>query len=245
MKRAQTSGPKALNFAFLQGRKRGPLGQWPSSYNVKKCPVTWAVSALRHSAPFIEWTREELATMDRMTRKMLTMHKALHPRDSVCRLYLPRKEGCRGLIAVEDCIDIAKLGLERYISRSDERLIIAARREKVTSSESEEGFILRMSMERKSEWKEKALHGQHLRQTENIASRDSWIWLTKGNLKKEIEGLLMAAQDQALQTNLIKAKIDKSLYDTLYDTKCRMCKEGDESVTHIISQCKKLAQKEY
>ena len=39
MKRAQTSGPKALNFAFLLGRKRGPLGQWPSSYNVKKCPV--------------------------------------------------------------------------------------------------------------------------------------------------------------------------------------------------------------
>ena len=96
-------------------------------------------------------------------------------------------------------------------------------------------------MERNSEWKEKALHGQHLRQTENIASRDSWIWLTKGNLKKETEGLLMAAQDQALRTNLIKAKIDKS-HD---DPKCRMCKEGDESVTHIISQCKRLAQKEY
>ena len=88
----------------------------------------------------------------------------------------------------------------------------------------------------------KALHGQHLRQTENIASGDSWIWLTKGNLKKETEGLLIAAQDQALRTNIIKAKIDKS-HD---DPKCRMCKEGDESVTHnIISQCKKLAQTEY
>ena len=209
--------------------------------NMVQAINTWAVSVLRYSAPFIEWTREELKTMDRMTRKMLTMHKALHHRDSVCRLYLPRKEGGRGLIAVEDCIDIAKLGLERYLSQSDERLIIAARREKVTSSESEEGFKLRMKMERKSEWKEKALYGQHLRQTENIASRDSWIWLTKGNLKKETECLLMAAQDQALRTNLIKAKIDKS-HD---DPKCRMCREGDESVTRIISQCKKLAEKEY
>ena len=26
---------------------------------------TWAVSSLRYSAPFIEWTREELRTMDR------------------------------------------------------------------------------------------------------------------------------------------------------------------------------------
>ena len=156
-------------------------------------------------------------------------------------MYLPRKEGGRGLIAVEDCLDLAKLGLERYISESDERLIIAARREIDTPSENEEDFKRRMKMERKAVWKEKALHGQHLRQTENIASKDSWIWLTNGNLKKETEGLLIAAQDQALRTNVIKAKIDKSRDDP----KCRMCKEGDESVTHIISQCKKLAQTEY
>ena len=158
---------------------------------------TWAVSLLRYSAPFIEWTREELRTMDRMTRKMLTMHKALHPRDSVCRLYLPRKKDGRGLIAVEDCIDFAKFGLEKYISQWDKRLIIAVRRKIDTPGENEEEFKRRMKMDRKSEWKEKALHGQHLRQTENIASRDSWIWLTKGNLKKETESLLIAAQDQS------------------------------------------------
>ena len=124
-----------------------------------------------------------------MIRKMMTMHKALHPRDSACRLYLPRKEGWRGLIAVEDCIDLAKLGLERYISQTDERLIIAARREIDTRSKNKDEFKRRMKMERKAEWKEKALHGQHLRQTENIAIGDSWIWLTNGNLKKEAEGL--------------------------------------------------------
>ena len=169
--------------------------------------------------------------MDRMRRKMLKKHKALHPKDSVCRLCLPRKEDGRVFIAVEDCTDFAKLGLERYKSQSDERFIIAARREIDTPSENEEMFKQRMKTERKSEWKEKALHRQHLRQTENIASKDSWIWHTKGNLKKESEGLLMAAQDQALRTNLVKAKIDKA-HD---DPKCRECKEGDELVTHIIS----------
>ena len=27
--------------------------------------------------------------------------------------------------------------------------------------------------------------------------------------------------------------------------KCRMCGEGDETVRHIVSECKKLAQKQY
>ena len=38
MKKAQTSEPKALTFAFLLSWEKGPLGQWPSSYSVKKCP---------------------------------------------------------------------------------------------------------------------------------------------------------------------------------------------------------------
>ena len=31
--------------------------------------------------------------MDQRTRKLMAMHKALHPRDDVDRLYVPRKEG--------------------------------------------------------------------------------------------------------------------------------------------------------
>ena len=45
--------------------------------------------------------------LDRTTRKIINMYKALHPRDSVERLYLPREKGGRGLISVEDCIDLA------------------------------------------------------------------------------------------------------------------------------------------
>ena len=67
------------------------------------------------------------------------------------------------------------------------------------------------------------------------------LWLKIGKMKKETEGLLIAAQDQALRTNVIKTRIDKSHEDS----KCRMCKEADETVTHIICQCRKLAQKEY
>ena len=39
--------------------------------------------------------------MDQRTRKLKTMHKALHPRDDTDRLYVSRKEGGRGFIISE------------------------------------------------------------------------------------------------------------------------------------------------
>ena len=51
----------------------------------------------------------------------------------------------------------------------------------------------------------------------------------------------MAAQNNAIRTNQIKARIDK----TQQNSKCRLCVDRDETINHIISECCKLAQKEY
>ena len=69
----------------------------------------------------------------------------------------------------------------------------------------------------------------------------NWTWLRKGNFKRETESLLIAAQDKAMRTNHIKAKIDK----TQHNSKCRLCGDRDEIINHIIIECSKLAQKEY
>ena len=61
-----------------------------------------------------------------------------------------------------------------------------------------------------------------------------------GTLKRETKSLIMAAQEQAIRTNLIKAKIDK----TQQESKCRVCGQNDESFRHILSECSKMAQKE-
>ena len=50
----------------------------------------------------------------------------------------------------------------------------------------------------------------------------------------------MAAQNSD-RTNHIKARIDK----TQQNSKCRLCGDRDEINNHIISECSKLAQKEY
>ena len=51
------------------------------------------------------------------------MYGALHPKSNVERLYIPRKEGGRGLISIEDCVELAIKGLEVYVHESKERLI--------------------------------------------------------------------------------------------------------------------------
>ena len=67
-----------------------------SCWNLIKGINTWAVP-LRYSGPFLKWTRDELKQMDQRTRKLMTIHKALHPRDIIDWLYVSRKEGGRGL----------------------------------------------------------------------------------------------------------------------------------------------------
>ena len=46
----------------------------------------------------------------------------------------------------------------------------------------------------------------------------------------------MAAQNQSIRTNLVKAKIDKSQRDSLF----RVCRKVAESIDQIASGCSKL-----
>ena len=67
---------------------------------------TWAVSLLRYSAAFVSWRKSELQAIDRKTRKLFTKYGALHPKSDIDRLYITRKEGGRGLISIEDCVEL-------------------------------------------------------------------------------------------------------------------------------------------
>ena len=49
------------------------------------------------------------------TRKLLSMLKILHPKADVERLYIPRKDGGRGLIDVETAFKTATIGLDHYL----------------------------------------------------------------------------------------------------------------------------------
>ena len=59
-------------------------------------------------------------------------------------------------------------------------------------------------------------------------------------MKRETESLIVAAQNQSIRTNLVKARIDKSQGDSL----CRRCRKVDKTIDHIVSACSKRTQKE-
>ena len=94
---------------------------------------------------------------------MFTIYGALHTKSDVNRLYIPRKEEERGLISIEDCIELAIRGLDVSVHRSEERLIQDARADKIDGLEA--ASVLRRSKKEKilEGWEEKILHGQHLK----------------------------------------------------------------------------------
>ena len=164
---------------------------------------TWTVSILRYSAAFVSWTKSELHTIDRKTRKLFTIYGALHPKSDADRLYIPRKKGGRGLITIEDCVELAIRGLEVYVHGSDERLIQAARGSKIDGLEA--ASVLKRSKKEKrlEDWEKKVVHGQYFRQTKEVRSDQFWACLQNGDLKRETESLIVAAQNQSIRPIIV------------------------------------------
>jgi hypothetical protein len=58
-----------------------------------------------------------------------------------------------------------------------------------------------------------------------ISEADTFLWLSREDVKGETESEIIVTQDQALQNQ------------TETDSKCRLRKQFDETVEHIISAC--------
>ena len=116
-------------------RLRKTLKSELNSRNLVRGVNTWVVSLLRYSAAFVSWRKSELQTEDRKTRKLFTIYGALYAKSDVATLYIPRKEGGRGLISIENCVELEITSLEVYVHRNEKRLIQAATGDKIVGLE--------------------------------------------------------------------------------------------------------------
>ena len=204
---------------------------------------TWAITVIRYSAAFLDWRKEETKELDRWTRKQLIAGRALHPKSNVMRIYIKRRFGGRGLISVEECCAAELRSIDFYLANSEEELLkVVARLEKLGKDkiESKKDYNKRIEQEKMDQLRSMKLHGQFERDTDDKKSEKSWHWLRNGNLKRETESLLAAAQEQALNTNSVRKIYHKDVLN-----KCRLCGTHVENVLHIVSGCSMLAQKEY
>ena len=111
----------------------------------------------------------------------------------------------------------------------------------VTRNNTDNTSINRTKITRKQKWGEKQLYGYFKRQTSEIFQGNTWAWLKNGNFKRETESPLIAAQNNAIRTNYVKAWIDKTQQNSRYG----FCDYRDEKINYIIRECSKLAQNEY
>ena len=114
------------------------------------------------------------------------------------------------MISIEDCVELATRSLEVYVHGSEERLIQAARGDKIDGLEAVSVLKRSKKEKRLEEWEEKVIHGQYLRQTEEVRSDQCWAWFQNGDVKRETESLIVAAQSQSIRTNLLKTRLTKA-----------------------------------
>jgi hypothetical protein len=87
----------------------------------------------------------------------------------------------------------------------------------------------------KEKWENKVMHGQYIRSIDKqlISEEDTFLQLSKGDLKAETGSEIVAAQDQALQTKYHATKILQTEKESQY----RLCHQFEEPVGHIMSTC--------
>ena len=128
-----------------------------------------AVSVIRYGAGIIKWRKDELTSIDGKTRKMMTKYKALHPKVDVDRLYMKRSEGGRGMISVEDCVEMEINSMYQYILRSNEKLLKIVKEEEIVK-----GGTTKKDIAKNRENSYTLLHGQFVRNTEQLRDELSW-----------------------------------------------------------------------
>ena len=91
-------------------------------------------------------------------------------------------------------------------------------------------------------WKEKAMHGKLPKYLEkdHVDQEMSFQWMKYTGLKGETEGLITAAQDQALNTRYYSKHIIKQGSNDMQNVPTQA-----ETVEHIISGCQTLAADKY
>jgi hypothetical protein len=67
-----------------------------------------------YSFGIVGWSNTELQLLDRKTRVMMTEFRIHHPKSAIERIYLPRKQGGRGLLNLEVSASKQNTNLKNY-----------------------------------------------------------------------------------------------------------------------------------
>ena len=137
--------------------------------------------------------------MDQTTKKLITMHKALHPIADVDRLYVSRKEGGKGRTTIQDCecTSIKRRGLHY---KEQKRLIPAA-------SKSIGKIRQGRKKSKKLGNKKTHIYGVFKRITDELHTRKPGYGYERKTFNKKTKYLLIEPEKNAISINYNKPDI--------------------------------------
>ena len=94
-------------------------------------------------------------------------------------------------------------------------------------------------------WEEKATHGYlrcQIKKNEQINLKETYGWLKSENFSSHLEGYLFSLQEQEINTRAAQKRWERNLDKRRnIDGRCRLCKQKDDDLFHIISSCSSLS----
>ena len=225
---------------------------------------TLAVPVITPTIGILQWTKKEICDIDIATHKILSYTGNLHKRADINRLYVPRKQGGRGLTSVEDIyisrhiILVEHLNeqksinpfLEKVVEHEQDKIIRLGEEFKqelglsTTKKASREAIKHKLKQKHLKAWKNKPMHGYIFRKVEvdeEIDTQASHNWLNTG-LSSHVEGYGTALQEQEIP---MKAMIKRRTKEPNIESKCRLCKDQEETVFHVLGSCSSFSSNLY
>ena len=219
----------------------------------------------------LDWTIDEIDSIDKKTRKILTMTGNFHKNSDIDRFYMPRKLGGRGIkeiMAAYECrIVSAKQHLtqnkknNKYLSKvieSEENGIIRIANELIKQSNIEvnenlsprdvgqlyQQYVINTKSQK---FTEKQMHGYLFKKVKEQDQIDkSTSWTTDKYITSHFEGYAFAIHEQEINTKDLQYRHDiKSGKTPWQNNKCRLCNYCVEDITHVISSCSKMSSRYY
>eukprot|EP00111_Clytia_hemisphaerica_P006903 TCONS_00020006-protein len=95
-----------------------------NSKNTIQAINTFAVPSISYGFQVLDWSVTELEDIDRQTRNVLRQHHMLHLKSDVARVYIPRRNGGRGLLNITDLYKKQIIQYSKYLKNSTEHLLI-------------------------------------------------------------------------------------------------------------------------
>lgn len=209
----------------------------------------FAVSTFNYYIGLIPYEPKEFEELDKKVRRVLCEYKITRNACNIDRLYLKRDQLGRGLTCLADKAELMLLNLNEFLSKNIRtQCLIKNEREQASHLGLIREFLQTkyqldsvnpmdlkkmQEMVRKNRIQEKKMHGVLYKDDDNTYDQKiSSMWLKKGNITPQQEGMLTKLQD-------------RNLYFGGTSVKCPHCKQGRKCVEHLATHCGRMLNFDY